>query len=758
MPSTQSGTNPKDYSLAGGRYVCQATLGCGTYGRVVQCFDRKFNRTVAVKISRKDPAYTAAANREFQVISSLQQRTRHTVHVFDHFEDGGRVCIGMELLKDTLYDLGKKRLEVHEELLHVEELRHMLFCLFTSLAELHRLGFIHCDIKPENAMIRPGGSSYHDPTRSHTSELSFLSVSQGDGPFSYRPPLEPQTLSATEVSGAPTGSKKHPVKPQGSPLTRSVFRGDVQWTNTCLIDYGAARRLEDNRFFMIQSLWYRAPEVLCSVPYSTAIDSWSMGCLCYEMLTGHPLFDGKDEAQQLELIVNFVGKFTDLEEQRPKFAVGHPSHSLERIKSHLRRRLAVERPETPVDPTLSTVPNTNASASLRGGAAGGREGQPQSYSQAGKAGEGGDQSFFMEVNANASSSRGGFSPTFPESDPSISIYPTSSPAEQHEPFIVGKMINTLVMTEDGKAIVVTVPSHQYHRKWMEELLVDLMAQLLCPDKSKRLSCRDALHHPFFTTITLTPSFSKSNSLRHINSPAGLGSMPSPFLDSSVNGLSSGSLSGRQSTASRTTPSFLPLPLGGAVETSSGSMELQASNSQVYLLPQSHPFQHALQLGLPVAPQQGSDSLSGMFHLSGFELGPSKGGYMTAKDVNGNPLPPSTGAVLKSESLHFSPTSGAASGMFTKPLPPTASHHSYSSSSHVLTSKDEDSHSSSPNAVHSSPYMLERAARVPHTGRSLPGAPQMSLGASSARSGPIVCLVPPYSDRSRSVGRYHPPHH
>ncbi|CAN6979200.1 unnamed protein product, partial [Brassica oleracea var. botrytis] len=49
--------------------------------------------------------------------------------------------------------------------------------------------------------------------------------------------------------------------------------------------------------------WYRAPELLlnCS-EYTAAIDIWSAGCILSEIMTGQPLFPGKDYVHQLRLI------------------------------------------------------------------------------------------------------------------------------------------------------------------------------------------------------------------------------------------------------------------------------------------------------------------------------------------------------------------------------------------------------------------------------------------------------------------------
>lgn len=54
--------------------------------------------------------------------------------------------------------------------------------------------------------------------------------------------------------------------------------------------------------------WYRAPEVMIDpTDYTKAIDMWSVGCILAEMLTGEPLFPGKDYVHQFNLILDVVG-------------------------------------------------------------------------------------------------------------------------------------------------------------------------------------------------------------------------------------------------------------------------------------------------------------------------------------------------------------------------------------------------------------------------------------------------------------------
>ncbi|AQK42044.1 MAP kinase6 [Zea mays] len=55
--------------------------------------------------------------------------------------------------------------------------------------------------------------------------------------------------------------------------------------------------------------WYRAPELCGSFfsKYTPAIDIWSIGCIFAELLTGKPLFPGKNVVHQLDIITDLLG-------------------------------------------------------------------------------------------------------------------------------------------------------------------------------------------------------------------------------------------------------------------------------------------------------------------------------------------------------------------------------------------------------------------------------------------------------------------
>lgn len=75
-----------------------------------------------------------------------------------------------------------------------------------------------------------------------------------------------------------------------------------------IIDFGSAMYdLDTKKNFYIQSRYYRAPEIIYELEYTTKIDIWSIGCIIYEILFQIPLFYGKNMIEMAYLFTTVIG-------------------------------------------------------------------------------------------------------------------------------------------------------------------------------------------------------------------------------------------------------------------------------------------------------------------------------------------------------------------------------------------------------------------------------------------------------------------
>ena len=87
----------------------------------------------------------------------------------------------------------------------------------------------------------------------------------------------------------------------------NILLRTLQAPSIKLVDFGSACHEEQTVYTYIQSRFYRSPEVLLGLPYTSSIDMWSLGCIAAELFLGLPIFPGTSEYNQLSRITSMLG-------------------------------------------------------------------------------------------------------------------------------------------------------------------------------------------------------------------------------------------------------------------------------------------------------------------------------------------------------------------------------------------------------------------------------------------------------------------
>ena len=87
----------------------------------------------------------------------------------------------------------------------------------------------------------------------------------------------------------------------------NIFIKDLKSMKVKVGDFGCSfvGKMENPGY--MQSRFYRAPEIIMGLPCDCSIDMWSFGCIICEMYTGAPLFQGRDNSDQLAQIISIIG-------------------------------------------------------------------------------------------------------------------------------------------------------------------------------------------------------------------------------------------------------------------------------------------------------------------------------------------------------------------------------------------------------------------------------------------------------------------
>lgn len=135
------------------QYQQVVELGRGSFGSVIKCYDHKNKRFVAVKAIRDRAKLHTQIVLEKAALDSIIQshasQVHHTVTVYETFSARGFYFFVFELLGSDLYESLKiQKFKGFEG----GTLRLISYQLSSAIQFTHSLGFVHCDIKPENVL------------------------------------------------------------------------------------------------------------------------------------------------------------------------------------------------------------------------------------------------------------------------------------------------------------------------------------------------------------------------------------------------------------------------------------------------------------------------------------------------------------------------------------------------------------------------------------------------------------------------------
>lgn len=138
------------------RYRVLGNLGSGTFGQVFECKIEGTPENVAIKVIKNQAAYYHQARVEIGILQLLNTQAdpygeHHIVRLKDFFMDRGHLCLVFELLNLNLYELIRRN---KFRGLSLSLVRVFVTNILEALIVLGNASIIHCDIKPENILLK----------------------------------------------------------------------------------------------------------------------------------------------------------------------------------------------------------------------------------------------------------------------------------------------------------------------------------------------------------------------------------------------------------------------------------------------------------------------------------------------------------------------------------------------------------------------------------------------------------------------------
>ncbi|XAR64475.1 Dual-specificity kinase [Bertholletia excelsa] len=256
------------------RYKILRKIGEGTFGQVLECWDREAKEMVAIKVVRSIKKYREAAMLEIEVLQLLGRYDRsggRCVQIQNWFDYCNHICMVFEKLGPSLFDFLRKNSYRSFPVDLVREIgRQLLECV----AFMHDMRLIHTDLKPENIL-------FVSPDYVKVPDYKVTSLALKDGSCFKRLPKS----SAIKV-----------------------------------IDFGSTAYERQDHNYIVSTRHYRAPEVILGLGWSYPCDIWSVGCILVELCSGEALFQTHENLEHLAMMERVLGPI--------------PQHMLKRIDRH----------------------------------------------------------------------------------------------------------------------------------------------------------------------------------------------------------------------------------------------------------------------------------------------------------------------------------------------------------------------------------------------------------------------------------------
>eukprot|EP01018_Ginkgo_biloba_P024163 Gb_40905 [translate_table: standard] len=257
-------------------------MGEGTFGRVLECWDREAKEFVAVKVVRSIQKYRDAAMIEIDVLRALAKH------------DKGSARYGIGSTSVTTFVLGLVQ--------HYKRWTCLLIFIPPPLADMHELRLIHTDLKPENILLVSSDYvkvpdykvvNYHVSVVWQCSTLALADVIWWLLDLYMRhfyfDQMDLQRLSPDE-----THFKRLPKS--------SAIK---------LIDFGSTTYESQDNSSVVSTRHYRAPEVILGIGWTYPCDIWSVGCILVELCSGEALFQTHENLEHLAMMERVLGPFPE---------------------------------------------------------------------------------------------------------------------------------------------------------------------------------------------------------------------------------------------------------------------------------------------------------------------------------------------------------------------------------------------------------------------------------------------------------------
>lgn len=244
------------------KYKCGDFLSEGAFSKVYTCVLIANNSKFVVKIQPRSESFSYAVN-EINILNKLKKHKSefgpsNNIEFVDYYVDDSYFYTVFERCDMDLHTFNIMFIQRYKCRIPLFLTKYITKSIINGVNELNKNNIIHCDIKSDNVLLKFSKAT----VKANGKKIKLNEV------YDFFKLYDQFIIGKTHMADI------------------------INSFSIKLIDFNKSQFInqicKDNN---IQILYYQAPEVVFGDEFNESVDMWSIGCIIYELITGHQLFD-----------------------------------------------------------------------------------------------------------------------------------------------------------------------------------------------------------------------------------------------------------------------------------------------------------------------------------------------------------------------------------------------------------------------------------------------------------------------------------
>ena len=298
------------------QYILIKKIGYGAYSSVWLSYNYTNGKYNAIKIQNPEDYKDGLV--ELKILKKIRNiNCIYISNLIDNFteiiDNEKYICMVFELCACSLYTLVKNNYK-----LDIISIKKIIKQSLIALNELHKLGYYHTDIKPENILL-VGKTDSNLKLINDYNNMKFvdlynkfkteyfinnkLNKKNKNHIKKFNKNMKEKLLLKTNkiilealnsISEDNNNSEDNEISIDNinsEDNEISINKIYIEDMNIKLTDFGTVHDIESGYYNDITTRYYKAPEVIMGLVHNEKIDIWGVGCLLLELLTNEIFFD-----------------------------------------------------------------------------------------------------------------------------------------------------------------------------------------------------------------------------------------------------------------------------------------------------------------------------------------------------------------------------------------------------------------------------------------------------------------------------------